>query len=62
MFPDFDYVLTLEEANKLNVDKPPSLGGYYRCCNCKHKLIYKEKRFIDYKFCPYCGKSLYDKN
>ena len=54
-----NYILTVEEASKLDVDCPPSVGSY-RCNKCKHKLErFTNRRMIDYKFCPYCGKSLY---
>ena len=54
------YILSVEEANKLNVDCPPSVGEY-RCRKCLHKLGFNNRRMIDYKFCPYCGWDLYKK-
>ena len=52
------YALSVEEASKLYVNCPPSVGEY-RCRHCRHKLGFNNRRMIDYKYCPYCGKSLY---
>lgn len=42
---------------ELYVYKPPS-SEFYKCCHCRHKLPFRNRKDIDFLFCPYCAKSL----
>lgn len=41
----------------LYVDRPPSCE-FYRCRHCRKQLPFRNRKDIDFLFCPYCSKSL----
>ena len=42
---------------ELKVYRHPSQENYH-CQQCRHELPFKNRKDIDFNFCPYCGKSL----
>ena len=45
---------------KLNVYRYPSQEKYH-CQQCRHEIPFKNRKDIDFNYCPYCGKSLFEK-
>ena len=33
----------------------------YHCQQCRHEIPFKNRKDIDFNFCPYCGESLFGK-
>lgn len=45
---------------KLDVYRYPSQEKYH-CSKCRHEIPFKNRKDIDFNYCPYCGKSLFEK-
>lgn len=48
----------IERTNKLKVYRYPSQEKYH-CQQCRHEIPFKNRKDIDFDYCPYCGKSLF---
>lgn len=50
----------IERTNKLKVYRFPSQEKYH-CQQCRHEIPFKNRKDIDFNYCPYCGESLFGK-
>ena len=51
----------IKRTNKLKVYRFPSQDNYH-CQQCRHELPFKNRKDIDFNYCPYCGKSLFEED
>ena len=51
----------IERTNKLKVYRFPSQEKYH-CQQCRHEIPFKNRKDIDFNYCPYCGKSLFEED
>ena len=47
----------IERTNKLNVYRYPSQEKYH-CKQCRHEIPFKNRKDIDFNYCPYCGVNM----
>lgn len=50
----------IERTSKLKVYRFPSQEKYH-CQQCRHEIPFKNRKDIDFNYCPYCGESLFGK-